>query len=174
MSFKSVFLFAALVSGGMAQAQDCFDSSIVSPTPFIGNNGELFKLTDGSAWEVKYDYEYMYEYYPDVVVCPGRGKMRIKGRTLNVANVSSPGKSANRQSSKQTAGSGDWTLFEETNLQGSISGSIQQGAIFKTTSGNIYEVTGLTLQLMLELQPDVMVLRKGTTYKLVVKGLASR
>ena len=34
----------------------------------------------------------------------------------------------------------------------------------------MYEVTGLTLQLVLEVQPGVMVPRSGETYKLVVKG----
>ena len=47
---------------------------------------------------------------------------------------------------------------------------MQQGRILKTTSGNVYEVTGLTLQLVLEVQPGVMVPRSGETYKLVVKG----
>ena len=61
-------------------------------------------------------------------------------------------------------------MFEETNLEGSISGTVQQGRIFKTTSGSIYEVTGLTLQLVLELQPKVTVLRKGEIYKLIVEG----
>ena len=65
---------------------------------------------------------------------------------------------------------GEWNLFEETNLQGSISGTIQQGHIFKTISGSIYEVTGLTMQLVLELQPEVMVLKNGDSYKLIVKG----
>ena len=50
-----------------AVAQDCFESSIISPTPFMGNNGELFKLSDGSVWEVKYEYEYLYECFDDVV-----------------------------------------------------------------------------------------------------------
>lgn len=63
-----------------------------------------------------------------------------------------------------------WEIFEETNLQGSVSGTVQRGRIFKTTSGNVYEVTGLTLQLVLELQPAVMVLRNGNTYKLIVEG----
>ena len=54
-----------------------------------------------------------------------------------------------------------WELYEETQLEGSISGTVTRGSIFKTTSGNVYEVTGLTLQLVLELQPDVIVLRSG-------------
>jgi hypothetical protein len=65
---------------------------------------------------------------------------------------------------------GGWQLFEETALEGSISGMVQPGRILKTTSGSVYEVTGLTLQLVLELQPEVTVLRNGNVYKLVVKG----
>jgi hypothetical protein len=65
---------------------------------------------------------------------------------------------------------GDWQLFEETALEGSVSGTVQPGRIFKTTSGSVYEVTGLTLQLVLQLQPAATVLRNGDVYKLIVKG----
>jgi hypothetical protein len=61
-------------------------------------------------------------------------------------------------------------IYEETNVQGSISGMVKQGAIFKTISGNFYQVNSRTLQLVLELQPNVMILQKGETHKLVVKG----
>jgi len=27
---------------------DCYESRILSPSPFMGNNGEIFKLADGS------------------------------------------------------------------------------------------------------------------------------
>lgn len=40
-------------------------ASIISPTPFMGNNNELFKLDNGMIGEVRYAYEYMYEYYPE-------------------------------------------------------------------------------------------------------------
>ncbi len=146
------------------QAQECYESSIVSPTPFMGNNDEIFKLADGSVWAVKYEYEYMYEYYPSVVICPSRGKIIIDEKSLNIESVAP---SSESPESTRTDG---WVLFEETNLAGSISGTIEQGRIFKTTSGNIYEVTGLTLQLVLELQPEVMVLRNGDVYKLIVEG----
>ena len=63
-----------------------------------------------------------------------------------------------------------WQVHEESNLQGLISGTVKQGRLFKTTSGNVYEVTGLTLQLVLELQPKVLVLRNGDVYKLIVEG----
>ena len=154
---------ATTVLPGVILAGECFESSIVSPTPFMGNNEEIFNLLDGSVWEVKYEYEYLYEYYPSVIVCPGRRKLIINEKSLNVELLSQP-------SNKNDRSGGGWEVYEQTNLEGSISGTIQQGHIFKTTSGSIYEVTGLTLLLVLELQPAVMVLRNGDTYKLVVEG----
>jgi hypothetical protein len=170
MKSNALLLFAALFCAGAAQADECFQSAIVSPTPFMGNDGEIFKLADGSAWEVKYEYEYMYEYYPNVLVCPARGKVTLKKKTLNIAFVSPPSRTSTKHTAQPSALSGGWMIYEETNLQGTISGTVKQGSIFKTTSGNVYEVTGATLQLVLELQPDVMVLQSGATYKLVVKG----
>ena len=162
-------LLVVPVVTGHANAQDCYKSSILSPSPFMGNNEEIFKLDDESLWEVKYEYEYLYEYYPSVIICPSRGKLIIEKKSLNVQLVSGPKKRANSSKGRATQ-AGTWEIFEETNLQGSISGTVQQGQIFKTTSGNVYEVTGLALQLVLELQPEVMVLRSGETYKLIVKG----
>lgn len=159
---------AALVAGS-ALAQDCYQSAIVSPTPFMGNDGEMVKLLDGSVWEVKYEYEYMYEYNPNVLVCPSRGKLIVNKKSLNIASVS-PGKAPVKRAGQPATAPGKWEIYEESNLQGSVSGTVKQGSIFKTVSGNVYEVTGLTLQLVLELQPEVMVLRSGETYKLVVKG----
>ncbi|WP_176716409.1 hypothetical protein [Aeromonas sp. EERV15] len=53
----------------------CIESSIVSPSPFMGNNDEIFKLSDGSLWIVKNEYEYLYEYYPSITICPDEGFM---------------------------------------------------------------------------------------------------
>ncbi len=159
---------ALLIGVNVVSAQECYQSTILSPSPFMGNNDEVFKLSDGSVWQVKYEYEYMYEYSPEVIICPRRGKLIIGKKSLNVEQMAT-GRA--RQPPRPTAAaSGRWEIYEETNLQGSISGTVKQGSIFKTISGNVYEVTGLTLQLVLELAPEVMVLRNGETYKLVVKG----
>jgi hypothetical protein len=72
--------------------------------------------------------------------------------------------------SQITFSQSNWIVEEETNIEGMVSGTIQMGHIFETTSGNIYEVTGLTLQLVLELSPKVLVLKNGASYKLVVEG----
>ena len=39
----------------------------------MGNNDEVFVLLDGSVWQIKYEYEYMYEYYPSIFACPDEG-----------------------------------------------------------------------------------------------------
>ena len=90
-------------------------------------------------------------------------------KSLGVQSLSNVN-TVNRADSAGQASIAEWLIFEETSLMGSITGTVQQGRIFKTMSGNVYEVTGLTLQLVLELQPDVLVLRNGSTYKLIVEG----
>ena len=50
----------------------------------------------GSIWEVKYEYEYMYEYYPSVIVCPDQGKLVIGDKKLNVQALAK-GKSSGGQ-----------------------------------------------------------------------------
>ena len=159
-------LIMFIVFPNRAIAQDCYETLIISPSPFMGNNEEIFKLSDGSLWKVKYEYEYLYEYNPSVVICPNLGKLIVAGNSLNVEFVAAaPG--SKKAGSRQTE---EWEIFEETNLKGSISGTVRRGRIFKTMSGSIYEVTGLTLQLVLLLQPEVTVLRNDDIYKLIVKG----
>jgi hypothetical protein len=79
-----------LLTARAASGQGCYESSIVSPTPFMGNNGEIFRLADGSIWEVKYEYEYLYEYGPRVTICPARGRLIIRNKTLNVEQLKAP------------------------------------------------------------------------------------
>jgi hypothetical protein len=54
----------------------------------MGNHGEIFKLLDGSYWQVQYEYEYLYEYYPNVIVCPSSGKMSVNGKSLSISRIS--------------------------------------------------------------------------------------
>jgi hypothetical protein len=69
-------------------SQSCYESSILSPSPFLGNHGEIVKLADGTLWEVQFEYEYMYEYFPSVIVCPSRGKLIVEGKSLSVISLS--------------------------------------------------------------------------------------
>ncbi|WP_156317925.1 hypothetical protein [Blastomonas sp. AAP25] len=78
----SIVLFFLL--HGSASAQACYESMISNPTPFMGKNDEIFQLSDGSIWQVKYEYEYLYEYSPSVIICPDKGVLIINKKSLNV------------------------------------------------------------------------------------------
>jgi hypothetical protein len=89
MRLKEVIAAGSLlVITSMASAKDCYDSSILTPNPFMGNAGEIFKLADGTIWEVKDEYENLSAYYPtNVIICPSRGKLVVYGKKLNVKKV---------------------------------------------------------------------------------------
>ena len=76
-----------IAQGDKLHAAACYESTIVKPTPFMGNDGEIIKLSDGTLWEIKYEYEYMYEYNPEVIVCPSRGKIIVDGKSLTVEQL---------------------------------------------------------------------------------------
>jgi hypothetical protein len=169
---RSSLLYLALVCGlpsTVARADACYETSVVSPSPFLGINDEIVKLADGSVWEVKYEYAYLYAYFPRVTICPGRGKLIVERTTLNVQQLSQS-RSTEQGGQQASSGSSRWTVFEETNIQGLVSGVVQRGSIFKTVSGNIYEVTGATAQAVAVAQPSVMVLRNGNVFKLNIRG----
>lgn len=65
-----------------ARGGECYTTTIQSPTPFLGNGGELIRLADGTVWkDVSYQYLYLYAYYPSVVICPSDGKL-VLGRNV--------------------------------------------------------------------------------------------
>jgi hypothetical protein len=89
MKFKLIAFFAAtLFTASLSNAQSCFSTSIITPAPFMGNNDEIFKIADGSLWQVKYEYSYLYEYYPTVKICPAQGKLLIGKSILNIIPIS--------------------------------------------------------------------------------------
>lgn len=68
--------------------QSCYKTNIQEPAPFNGNGGELIMLADGSIWkDSSYLYLYLYEYYPEVVLCPAEGKMILKGHVFQVTRM---------------------------------------------------------------------------------------
>ena len=130
---------------------DCYTSSILKPIPFMGNNGELFILQDRSIWEVKYEYEYMYEYNPSVVVCPSRGSLIIDDTSLNIANISRAG-----------------TEIMFSNVSGSWEGW-SGDTIVRLVNGEIWEQVGLGLSLSLGLGNEVFVYQKNGMYYMAVE-----
>ncbi|BEP44071.1 hypothetical protein GmRootV15_46600 [Variovorax sp. V15] len=60
-------------------APACYYTTILKPTPFLGTAEEIIQFDDGSIWQdMSYQYLYLYEYNPQVVLCPARGQMILK------------------------------------------------------------------------------------------------
>jgi|TARA_B100001964_G_scaffold242088_1_gene315991 hypothetical protein len=158
---STVFL---LLITSLASAKNCYESSIVSPTPFMGNNGEVFKLTDGSVWEVKHEYEYLYEYYPSVIICPSTGKLVVDGKTLNVKQLISSKSTPNSPSRPTSA------KVIESNIDGDFEGW-EGETIVKLMNGQIWEQSEYYYTYHYSYMPKVLIYRSGGGYKMKVDGI---
>lgn len=133
----------------------CYDASITHPSPFMGNDSEVFKLSDGSVWEVKYEYEYMYEYQPLVTICPGNDTLIVDGKKLNVSNLSGVS-TASRVKIVESSISGSW-------------GGWQGNTIVKLSNGQIWEQVGMALSVAVGLGNEVLVFPKNGGYYMLVE-----
>jgi len=167
MKIKIFIAIATLILfHSVASAEECYESSILSPSPFMGNNGEIFKLADGSLWEVKYEYEYLYEYYPSVVICPSKGKLAINGKTLNVAQVGKRKSTPKPQSQKVSPAA----EAIESQIDGDFEGW-EGETIVKLTNGQIWQQTEYYYHYHYSFMPKVLIYRSGKTYKIKVDGI---
>lgn len=170
MNEGKFFAFCALfVLAEISCAQDCYKSSIVSPSPFMGNNGEILKLADGSFWKVKYEYEYLYEYYPDIIICPSTGKLAIKGKTLNVEQVGGAQARPSRGKSR-TSQSAD---VLESQIEGEFSGW-EGETIFELTNGQIWQQSTYAYTYTYKYRPRVSIFRVNGGFELQVEGMDQR
>ena len=170
MRLKTVFAAGVLLimTAALASAQECYESSILSPSPFMGNNGEIFRLADGSLWEVKYEYEYLYEYYPSVIICPSRGKLAIKGKSLNVEQVG-----ARQIAPKSQSRQAPSAEVIESQIDGEFSGW-EGETIFKLTNGQIWQQATYAYTYTYKYRPKVLIFRTGGGYQMQVEGMDSR
>jgi hypothetical protein len=65
----------------------CYESTILKPAPFLGNDGEIVRLSDGTIWEVHASYNYLYQYYPSVIVCPERNIIIVEDKEIFVERL---------------------------------------------------------------------------------------
>ena len=146
----------AYISQRVPKSQ-CYESTINKPQPFMGNDGEVFILSDGSIWEVKYEYEYMYEYYPDVVICPNKNILIINDKELDIEYLSSGSVVNGNASVVKSYIDGEW-------------GGWQGDTIVKLMNGQIWEQFGLHLSLSLGLGNEVLVYQEYGTWYMQVEG----
>lgn len=154
-------LLAIIVVGlqGNSYAQSCYETTVQSPTPFMGNNGELVKLADGSLWEVKYAYEYLYEYYPSVIICPKSGKLMVKNKSINVQPVSSGSSAASRGQS-----------IVESTIISKFEG-LNAGNIYKLANGQIWEQVEPWVWVWIWVNPTVTIYAASGGYKMKVENI---
>jgi len=133
----------------------------MSPSPFLGNNDEVFQLDDGSLWRVKYEYEYLYEYFPAVVVCPAQGKLIIKGQDLNVELLSG---GASGSAGQPTRG------IVESSIDGEFEG-FDHDAIFVLQNGQIWQQVSASYHYTYKYGPKVRIYPIAGGYEMSVEGV---
>jgi hypothetical protein len=138
----------------VAVAQSCYDTTIKSPTPFMGNDGEILKAADGSVWEVKNAYNYFYAYYPSVVLCPSRGKLIINNKTIDVLPIAS-GEAGNAK---------DQAVIEST-ISSDFEG-LAPGNIYKLANGQVWEQVEPWVWLWIWINPKVLLYPAADGYKM--------
>lgn len=65
---------------------------------------------------------------------------------------------------------GPWALLETTTIEGWVK-TIRSGTVFRTVSGNAYEVAESVMFAKYELRPEVTVLTNGPFFKLLIEGV---
>jgi hypothetical protein len=121
---RYILILILALNGLPAFAQSCFTTSIVAPAPFMGNNDEIFKLADGSLWQVKYEYSYLYEYYPTVKICPSQGKLLVGQSILNVSPISKGG------NARSQAQGGVKIIFKKSGCRGYFLADGDSGGVY--------------------------------------------
>lgn len=142
----------------------CFDSSIQSPSPFMGNNGEVFKLFDGTIGEVFAEYEYLYEYYPSVTICPAQSIMIIAGKKLNITIIAADSSLTHSSEDAETSD------FIESRIDGDFEG-YDFGNIYKLVNGQIWEQTGARYRYRYRYAPEVIIFKRNGSYQMQVDGI---
>ncbi|WP_353433137.1 hypothetical protein [Polynucleobacter sp. MWH-UH23A] len=157
-NLMNAVLFTLLLNAASQASANCYKDSILSPTPFMGNNDEIFKLASGGIWQVKYEYEYLYEYYPNVVICPSAGKLLINGKKLNVQQVSSGG---------STRPSGD---IIESSINGEFKGW-EGESIYALMNGQVWQQATYYYYYHYAYAPKVLIYQNGGAFFMQVQGV---
>ena len=131
----------------------------------MGNNEEVFKLSDGSLWEVKYEYEYLYEYYPNVIICPLLGKLIVNGKSLNVEQIGA--KDIHPRLRSQEAAR---AAVIESKIDGDFEGW-EGETIVKLMNGQIWQQSEYYYRYHYAFMPKVLIYWSSGEYKMRVDGI---
>jgi len=163
-----------------AKAQPgCYQSSVLSPAPLLGNQGEIVRLADGSLWEVIGEYLYLYAYYPTIVACPSAGKLIVGEHSVNARPLGQPAPPPPAKSSK-TAPQGPQTTrpspdpeLIESRINGEFTGWTGD-TIFHLMNGQVWQQTSYSYRYHYAFMPRVLILRINGGYQMQVDGIEGR
>ena len=158
----------AIPKAGSTSARACYESTIQTPQPFMGNNDEIFKLSDGTLWQVQNEYSYLYAYYAAVVICPNSGRLHVAGKSLSVMSMSH---GASNELSPVSAASNLSPDAIESQISGAFEGWSGE-TIFKLMNGQIWQQSQYAYTYQYIYSPHVLIFRIGGGYKMQVDGLA--
>lgn len=125
----------------------------------MGNHGEIIKIGDGSLWEIKNAYEYLYEYSPLVIICPAKGKLLIKDKSIDVQAVSSP---------TSTVKGGQGVI--ESTIVSKFTG-LKAGNVYKLANGQIWEQVEPWGWGWVWVNPAIMIYSTPGGYKMKVENI---
>jgi hypothetical protein len=151
----------SLLAVSPSSAQPCSRATIMSPTPFMGNDGEIFRLDDGTIWQIKFAQQYFYAYYPNVLICPARDRLVVKGKTLRVELLSA-----------RNASPGKLPQIIESRIDGRFEGWSGE-TIFKLENGQIWQQASYARADSDRFRPKVVITRTGAGYEMKVEGQPS-
>jgi len=164
--FLTIVIFWLGTNQALAQA--CFESSVTSPTPFMGNDSEVFRLANGTIGEVVAEYEYMYEYYPSVTICPTSSMMIVDGKRLNIRILATAATAPGASTSTQTTTSQPSVI--ESKIDDEFEG-YEMGNIYKLRNGQLWEQISARYRYRYKYAPDVIIVNRGGTYQMQVEGM---
>ncbi|WP_237213003.1 hypothetical protein [Falsiroseomonas oryziterrae] len=139
----------------------------MSPQPFLGVHDEVFRLADGSLWQVQFEYRYLYEYLPNVVICPATRRLMVRGFSLNVSPISPGPRSASR--GPITGGSG----VLESRIDGEFQGWDGE-TIFRLQNGQIWQQASYAYRYHYAYAPRVTIIPVAGGHDMMVEGVGGR
>ena len=150
-----------------ASGAACFASSIMSPQPFLGVHDEVFRLLDGSLWQVQFEYEYLYDFFPDVIVCPATERLIIEGKSLKIRALS-----IGRRGAPSTPLNGGASVIE-SRIEADFEGW-DGDTIFRLQNGQVWKQASYSYRYHYAFAPRVTIIPVGGGHEMMVDGVPQR
>lgn len=152
------FFLLTILTSLLLSTENCYEETIVKPSPFMGNHGEIFTLSNGIIGEVKHEYEYMYEYYPSVLICPSKNQLIISGKKLNIKLL---------QNNEQVP---EEDKLIESQIDGEFEG-FEGETIIKLLNGQIWQQAEYYYHYHYAYSPSINIFKLSTEYKIKIDGI---